>query len=144
MKVEHRLATLNDAKRLFELRRQSINELAVQGMPIAEAASWAEKLTVAGMQRKLSELEIWVAEIGAKVVGWGAIRGDRLEGLYTDPEFAGRGIGTELLGVLEGLMRERGILTVRAEASSNAEEFYLGRGYEPVGLPTPEGTLPIA
>ena len=76
--------------------------------------------------------------------GWGAIRGDRLEGLYTDPEFAGRGIGTELLGVLEGLMRERGILTVRAEASSNAEEFYLRRGYEPVGLPTPEGTLPIA
>ena len=144
MKVEHRLATLNDAKRLFELRRQSINELAVQGMPIAEAASWAEKLTVAGMQRKLSELEIWVAEIGAKVVGWGAIRGDRLEGLYTDPEFAGRGIGTELLGVLEGVMRERGILTVRAEASSNAEEFYLRRGYEPVGLPTPEGTLPIA
>lgn len=59
MKVEHRLATLNDAKRLFELRRQSINELAVKGMSIAEAASSEEKLTVPGMQRKLSELEIY-------------------------------------------------------------------------------------
>ena len=72
-------------------------------MPIAEAASWAEKLTVEGMQRKICELEIWIAEINEKVIGWGAIRGDRLEGLYTDPEFAGRGIGTELLAMLEGL-----------------------------------------
>ena len=143
MKVEHRLATLNDAKRLFELRRQSINELAVKGMSIAEAASSEEKLTVPGMQRKLSELEIWVAEIGAKVVGWGAIRGDRLEGLYTDPEFAGRGIGTELLSLLEGLMGGRGILAARAEASANAEEFYLRRGYERTDSRTLEGAQPI-
>jgi putative acetyltransferase len=47
------------------------------------------------------------------VVGWGAIRGERVEGLYTDPEFAGRGIGTKLLGSLEGLMRGRGVPAVR-------------------------------
>lgn len=92
-------------------------------MSIAEAASWAEELTVAGMQWKISELEIWVPEMGAKVVGWGAIRGDRLERLYTDPEFAGRGIGTQLLSLLKGLMRGRGILAARAEASANAEEI---------------------
>src|SRR5216684_1047505 len=125
MKAVHRLATLGDANRLFELRRQSIIELAPEGMSIAEAASWAEKLTVAGMEWKIRELEIWVAKVSETVVGWGAIRGDRLEGLYTEPEFAGRGIGTELLGLLEGLMRGRGILAVSAEASSNAEVFYL-------------------
>jgi putative acetyltransferase len=143
MKAEHRLATLNDANRLFEIRRQSITELAAKGMSIADAASWAEKLTVAGMRRKISELEIWVAEVSEKVVGWGAIRGDRLEGLYTDPEFAGRGIGTELLGLLEGLMRGRGILAVRAEASANAEAFYLRRGYERTDPRTSEGAQPI-
>jgi len=144
MKVEHRLATLNDAKRLFELRRKSIIALAPKGLSLAQARVWAANLTVAGMERKIREMEIWIVELNETAVGWSAIRGGRLEGLYMDPEFAGRGIGTELLGVLEGLMRERGILTVRAEASSNAEEFYLGRGYEPVDLPTPEGTLPIA
>jgi len=76
--------------------------------------------------------------------GWGAIRGDKLEGLYTDPVFAGRGIGTGLLRLLEGLMRERGIPSVRAEASSNAEEFYLRRGYEPTGARTPDGAQPIS
>src|SRR5215831_13060762 len=143
MKVEHRRATLNDAKRLFELRRQSINELAVKGLSFAEAASWAEKLTVAGMQRKIFELEIWVAEISEEVVAWGAIRDDRLEGLYTEPEFAGRGIGTELLSLLKGLMQGRGILAVRAEASANAEEFYLRRGYERTDPRTSEGAQPI-
>jgi putative acetyltransferase len=50
-----------------------------------------------------------------------------------DPEFAGQGIGKELLAKLERLMRKRDIRTIRAEASSNAEGFYLRRGYEPAG-----------
>jgi len=73
-------ATLGDASRLFEVRRRSITELAPKGMSLAEAATWAQTLTVAGMRRKIRELEIWVAEVGERVVGWSAIRGDRLEG----------------------------------------------------------------
>ena len=112
-------------------------------MSVADAETWAATLTVAGMERKLRELEIWVADVNHTVVGWGAIRGDRLEGLYTDPGFAGRGIGTELLGLLETLMRERGVQTVSAEASSNSESFYCRRGYEPIGLRTSDGAQPI-
>ncbi len=112
-------------------------------MSVAEAETWAATLTFAGMERKVRELEIWVAEANGTVVGWGAIHGDRLEGLYTDPEFTGRGVGTELLGLLEALMRARGIATVMAEASANAEEFYRRRGYEPVGPRTLQGTQPM-
>jgi GNAT superfamily N-acetyltransferase len=144
MKAMHRLATLGEAKQLFELRRKSIIGLAPKGMSVALAQHWASNLTVPGMKRKIREMEIWIVELNDTVVGWSAIHGDRLEGSYIDPEFVGRGIGTELLGVLEGLMRERGILTVRAEASSNVEEFYLRRGYEPIGLRPAEGALPIA
>jgi len=143
MKTVHRPATPYDTNRLLDLRQQSIIKLAVKDMSIEEAARWAAKLTVTGMERKICELEIWVAEIGERVVAWGAIRGDQLEGLYTAPEFAGRGIGTELLGLLEGLMHGRGISTVRAEASANAEAFYLRRGYERTGSPTPERGQPI-
>ena len=143
MKAVHRPATLDDADRLFELRRQAIAKLTAKALSAAEAASWAENLTIAGMQRKIRELEIWVAEINENVVGWGAIRGDRLEGLYTDPEFAGRGTATELLGFLQGLMRGRDISAVRAEASANAEAFYLRRGYERTDPPTADGALPM-
>jgi putative acetyltransferase len=129
----HRRAVPADAPQLLEVRRRSITILAPQGMPIAEVESWATNLSVAGMEQKIHALEIWVAEIDGRAAGWGAIRGDRLEGLYTDPDFAHRGVGTELLGKLEALMRARGICRIDAEASTNAEGFYLRRGYAPAG-----------
>ena len=93
MKIVHRLATLNDTSRLFDLRRQSIVKLAAKGMSIEEAARWAEQLTVAGMERKICELEIWVAEVGEKVVGWGAIRGDQLGGCIRTLNLPAEGLG---------------------------------------------------
>ena len=142
--ADHRLATLDDAERLFEVRRRSILELAPSGMPVADAEAWARQLTPAGMERKLRELEIWIAELDDVIAGWGAIRGDVLEGLYTAPEYAGQGVGAGLLDRLEALMRGRGVDAVCAEASSNAKAFYLRRGYRETGPQTPVGAWPIA
>jgi putative acetyltransferase len=144
MDAVYRLAMREDASRLHDIRRRSILELAPPTMPAAEAQAWAERLTLSGMERKLRELEVWVAELDGTVVGWGAIRGDCLEGLYAAPEFAGQGIGAGLLGMLEGLMREREFPSVHAEASSNARGFYLRRGYRATGPQMPQGAWPIA
>jgi putative acetyltransferase len=143
MTVVHRAATADDAATLFDLRHRSILELAVRGLPAGEAESWAAKLDLAGMERKLRELEIWVAELDGVVTAWGAIRGDILEGLYTAPEFAGCGIATAMLTHLEGLMVARGIAAVHAEASSNARAFYLRRGYRMSGPQTADRAWPI-
>jgi putative acetyltransferase len=116
----HRPARPDDVTHLFELRRKSIVALASKGVSVSEAQTWAANLTMAVMERKFRELEIWIAEQEGRVVGWGAIRGDRLEGLYTDPEFAGRGIGTELLSKLEPLLRGRDVRTIRTETSLRA------------------------
>ena len=78
------------------------------------------------------------------MAGWGGIRGDCLESLYTAPEYAGQGVGAALLDRLEGLMRGRGFEAVRAEASPNAMGFYLRRGYRVTGSLTPVGAWPIA
>jgi GNAT superfamily N-acetyltransferase len=98
-------------------------------MPKADAQAWAAQLTPSGMERKLRELEVWVAE---------------LEGLYVAAEFAGQGVGAGLLGMLEGLIRDREFPSVRAEASSNARGFYLRRGYRAAGPQTPKGAWPVA
>ena len=139
----HRPATLDDAPRLFEVRRRSILELAPPGMSVEDATAWAKKLTLSGMERKLREFEIWIAELDGVMAGWGAIRGDVLEELYTAPEYAGQGVGAALLDRLEALMRGRGVAAVRAEASSNAKAFYLRRGYRQTGPQTPVGAWPI-
>jgi putative acetyltransferase len=139
----HRLATLDDATRLFEVRRRSILELAPPGMSIADAEAWAARLTLSDMERKLRELEIWIAEPKGVMAGWGAIRADYLEALYTAPEYAGQGVGAALLDRLEELMWGRGVDAVRAEASPNAMGFYLRRGYRVTGPQTPLGAWPI-
>jgi putative acetyltransferase len=132
MKPTHRLAMPADAVRLFELRRRSILTLAPREMSRPDAETWAATLNVAGMEQKIRELEIWVAEVDGVIAGWGAIHGNRLEGLYTDPEFVCQGIATGLLELLEALMRQRGIAAVSSQASANAERFYFRRGYEPI------------
>jgi GNAT superfamily N-acetyltransferase len=62
---------------------------------------------------------------------------------FIPPEFAGQGVGAGLLEMVERLMRERGIQAVQAEASSNAREFYLRRGYRVTGPQTPKAAWPI-
>jgi putative acetyltransferase len=141
--VVHRPATLEDAAALFDLRRRSILELASRGLPAGEAETWAAKLTLAGMERKLRAFEIGVADLDGVVAGWGAIHGDILEGLYTAPQFAGRGVASGMLTSLEGLMIARGAAAVHAEASSNAKKFYLRRGYRLTGPQTADRAWPI-
>jgi len=144
MVAVYRRAMCEEVSRLYDIRRRSILELAPPAMLVADAQAWASQLTLSGMERKLRELEVWVAERGGIVAGWGAIRGDMLEGLYAAPECAGRGVGGGLLDRLEGLMRGRGIQAVQAEASSNARDFYLRRGYRAKGPQTQKGAWPIA
>jgi len=138
------MATLDDAGRLYCIRRQSILALAPPLMTAVEAEAWAAKLSLAGMEQKLRDLEIWLAELDGIAAGWGAIRGGYLEGLYTAPEFAGRGVGGGLLEMLERLMRARGVAVVEAEASSNALAFYIRRGYRENGPRAGNGALSIA
>src|SRR5579862_4744623 len=97
MNPDLRKATLIDVPRLWELRRDSIIELAQEDMGIAQAEAWANTMTVTGMEERFSRTEIWVAERGGTVIGWIAIRDDFVDGLYTDPSYARQGIGTQLL-----------------------------------------------
>lgn len=143
MAAVHRLATTADVAGLFDLRRRSILELAARGLPSGEAEAWVAKHTLTRMERKLREFEIWVAEFGGSLAGWGAIGGDYLEGLYTAPEFAGRGVASGMLARLEGLLRNRGVPAIRADASANARDFYLHRGFRLIGPQGPAGTWPI-
>jgi putative acetyltransferase len=143
MAAVHRLATLSDTAELFDLRRRSILELAARELPPGEAEAWVAKHTLARMERKLREFEIWIAELGGGLAGWGAIGGNYLEGLYTAPEFAGRGVASHMLVRLEELMRDRGVAAIRADASSNARDFYLRRGFRLTGPQGPAGTWPI-
>jgi putative acetyltransferase len=143
MSVSTRKAMLDDVPRLWTIRREAILKLALTGMSVGESQTWAAKMTIAGMEKRFREAEIWIADSEGITVGWIAIRVDYIDGLYVDPLFARQGIGSQLLQLSETLMREQGIQTVRLDSSINAEEFYLRRGYQRAGVPAERDAIPL-
>ena len=143
MNMHLRKATLIDVPRLWQLRRDSIIELAPEGMAIAQAEAWAGTLTVTGMEQRFLETEIWVGEIDGIIAGWIAMREDYIDGLYTDPRCARQSVATQLLCLAERLISERAIQIIRLEASLNAEHFYLRRGYLPTAVRVPNEAIPM-
>jgi putative acetyltransferase len=125
--VTHRLATLRDAKKLFELRRQSIVGLAPNGMSASCVEAWAAGLTVSRMEAKIREMEILVAAHDMPIY-----LGDKLEGLYTAPEFAGQRIWVRIVKSARRI-DANARYSKRSCRSSNTDGFYLRRGYEPLG-----------
>ena len=88
--VVHRLATLGDAALLFEVRRRAILALAPPVMSIADAEAWAGQVTLARMERKLRELEIWIAEPEGVVAGGAASAATASKRCTRPPNMPGR------------------------------------------------------
>jgi GNAT superfamily N-acetyltransferase len=86
---------------------------------------------------------VWVADVDEVVVGWVALVGNRVVGLYVDPPHACRGFGSRLLAHAERALEAEGAPTVTLEASRNAEEFYLRRGYEASADRAADGARPM-
>jgi len=142
--ISFRTATLADAAELHTLRGRSILELAPEGMPTEVAHRWADRGSSESMLRRLQQTEVWIAELSGHIVGWVGIRGsDYLDALYVEPVYARRGVGTRLLQYAEDVLRHRGVSVIRVEASWNAENFYIRRGYEPLGPRPPEDARPM-
>ena len=133
-----RAATPADAAELLRIRYDAIIEIRVTGVSHERVRRWAERRDMGWMVRALRDRETWVGTLGDKIVSWVAVEKDRVEGLYTDPRNAQRGIGSALLQFVERELMSRGVEHVSLEAGANVEGFYRRRGYEPIG-PGPDG-----
>lgn len=134
-----RPAVANDAPRLFEVRRTSILELAPPALPLELAEEWANAHGPEWILQVLRERLVWVFEFGGDVVGWVSVTANRIDGLYTSRQYAGRGIGSQLLRFVEAELERLGYAEATLEASWNAEAFYRRRGYEVAGQRSQDG-----
>src|SRR5689334_20886092 len=114
MKTFIRRAARDDIRNLWNLRRESILQLAIHGMPSEQARKWAEKRTIEDIEAKFDEEELYVAEVNGATAGWASFSEDFLTGLYSAPEFSRKGVGSGLLNFVEDLMRRRGVEIIRA------------------------------
>ncbi len=96
-----------------------------------QAATWANVMTPSRMKKKFAELDVWLAEEDGQLVGWVGVAGDRVDGMYVEPAFARRGVGARMLDFAGRQIAAKGFDVARLEASWNAEDWYVRRGYEP-------------
>jgi GNAT superfamily N-acetyltransferase len=141
--IEIRRADLSDRVALSAIRRSAILELAVAAMSPLQAEQWANRAAADRVTRTILHRDVWVAVQGVPI-GWVEVDEDRVAALYVAPHCSGRGVGTRLLLGAEAAMRDGGYANARVEASPNAPNFYLHRGYLSSEAHTADGALPLS
>jgi putative acetyltransferase len=80
-------------------------------------------------KRLASELTL-IATLQNSPVGFASLKGaDHIDMLYVHPSAAGQGVASMLIEALEKLAGGRGAKALTVDASDNATEFFLKRGY---------------
>ncbi|MBI3676100.1 MAG: GNAT family N-acetyltransferase [Proteobacteria bacterium] len=74
-----------------------------------------------------AQMEVWVAEIDARVTGFAAVRDGWLDHLYVHPSFQNREIGTALLAKVK-TRRPEGFQFWAFQANDGARRFYERQG----------------
>ena len=81
-------------------------------------------------KRLASELTLVATQEGLPV-GFASLKGkDQIDLLYVHPGAVGQGVASMLCDALEKLAGARGAKSLAVDASDNAAEFFLKRGYE--------------
>ena len=77
--------------------------------------------------------QIWVYEEEGRITAAIALEGDTISGFFVAPDRQRRGIGRQLLELVEDKARQRGLHALRLSASLTAVGFYERFGYTPFG-----------
>ena len=109
----------------------SIEELTGDDYSEAQQEAWASAVEDEEKfgKRLASELTL-VATLQNSPVGFAALKGpDHIDMLYVHPGAVGQGVAAMLCDALEKLAGARGVKNLMVDASDNATEFFLKRGY---------------
>ncbi len=140
--MQIRRAKRTDEEALHNIRQRAILELAVPAISVEQAEEWATGVAIDRIARAIREHEVWVA-VEESVIGWIEVDHDRVAALYVVPPVAHQGVGSCLLGLAETVIGRAGYTAVRLDASHNALDFYLRRGYVKAGLQASDGSWPL-
>jgi GNAT superfamily N-acetyltransferase len=91
----------------------------------AIAGNYSPELIATRLTTRLT----YVAVVDGAIVGTASLNGRDIRSVYVDPAYQGRGIGGQLMDVLEGLAREQSMTMLSVPSSITAEGFYQKRGF---------------
>jgi putative acetyltransferase len=120
-----------DTPLLAAIFTAAIEELTGEDYTEAQQEAWASAAddeATFGV-RLAGELTL-IATMQNSPVGFAALKGaDHIDMLYVHPGVAGQGVASMLCDALEKLAGGRGATKLTVDASDNASEFFMKRGY---------------
>jgi GNAT superfamily N-acetyltransferase len=123
-RVRIRRALPGEGERLREIATVAKGHWGYDPVMVAE---WTATLDLT--PARLREAEVHVAEVDGRAVAWAEILPPQdgvgvLEHLWVEPEWIGRGLGSQLFRLAARRARELGAATMEWEAEPNALGFY--------------------
>jgi putative acetyltransferase len=109
----------------------AVQELTGDDYSEAQQQAWASAADdEAAFGKRLAGQLTLVATLQNSPVGFASLRGaDHIDLLYVHPSAVGQGVAAMLCDALEKLAGARGAKALTVDASDNATEFFLKRGY---------------
>jgi putative acetyltransferase len=121
----------DDVPVLAAIFAASIEELTGDDYSEAQQQAWASAVEdeEAFAKRLAGQLTL-VATLQSSPVGFASLKGaDHIDLLYVHPGAVGQRVASALCDALEKLAGARGATNLTVDASDNAQEFFLKRGY---------------
>jgi ribosomal protein S18 acetylase RimI-like enzyme len=126
-----RKATVEDADSIRKLFRETIISVNKKDYDEEQISIWASgSENKNGWEKKITEQNFLVAEIGSKTVGFSSITDEGyIDFMFTHKDHQHQGIATKMLSRLEEIATEKKLGKVWAEVSITARQFFSGKGF---------------
>jgi putative acetyltransferase len=128
-KLTIRQATKLDAAPIHELHLRSVRQLCSEVYTKDIIEGWLTNRTPQGYLPGIDRGEIYVAESGGRVVGFGHAVPGEIAAIYVDPDFTWHGIGKQLLEYGMKMAAAGDSKAVKIDSTLNARLFYESCGF---------------
>jgi putative acetyltransferase len=126
-----RRATPKDAESIADIHMRAIREISASHYPPEDIEAWAAPRKPEFYLDSISNKEFYVATEDDAVIGFGTFnqKSGEMEAVYVSPDMVRRGIGLEIVRVLEERACSLQVKCVYLKASLNAIPFYERAGF---------------
>jgi GNAT superfamily N-acetyltransferase len=130
MDLDFRPGTPDDGSILLSIHRRAVTKVAAQDYPPDLIQSWLHGLTPEGYGRSMAEGErIELALVDGRPAGFCGVIRCEVRGLFVDPAYARRGLGSTLLQRALQDLRSLGCARVAVISSVTGIPFYVHNGF---------------
>jgi GNAT superfamily N-acetyltransferase len=125
-----RKASRGDVPDAWDIRKTSVHAACAGYYPEASLSAWVDG-SPTDKWASVVERDFYVAVDEGLVVATGmlTVASGQVDAIFIRPSHMGRGIGREMLALLEALARDHGLASMRLDATLNAAPFYRHCGW---------------